>query len=180
MARLATKTARPCKACGEPITRAAPLSPRTCMNCYVAARKAPARPPRTVPPYHMCRVATTTPKPPAKATPKAGRHRNRSLLDLAHLVHTCTNCERYIEDGCEPAHANGAAFGKGMSLKADDAMHAALCHRCHTWLDQPGAFGSDPTGRYNTMREDRLAMWTAAYFKTMALYWRNGWIKVSA
>lgn len=170
---------RACKVCHQPIHRAAPLSPRTCVKCYAAKRKAPPRAPRTVPAYAMTRITTATIKVP-HAIPKARAHRDRALLDLAHLVLTCTNCERYVQAGCEPAHGNSAAFGKGLSIKADDAMHAALCHRCHAWLDQPGAFGADPSGRYNTMREDRLAMWTAAYFKTMALYWRNGWIKVAA
>lgn len=34
------------------------------------------------------------------------------------------------------AHSNRAKFGKGKSIKASDAAQAALCAKCHSWLDQ--------------------------------------------
>jgi hypothetical protein len=70
------------------------------------------------------------------------------------MVHDCQHCGAYVEAGCEPAHANGAEWGKGMSMKAGDGFHAALCHSCHAELDQGRA-----------ARVDKRAMWTAAHFK---------------
>lgn len=34
------------------------------------------------------------------------------------------------------AHSNLLEHGKGRGLKAHDGMHAWLCYRCHTELDQ--------------------------------------------
>lgn len=39
----------------------------------------------------------------------------------------------------EAAHSNHACHGKGKQIKASDVFIAALCHSCHTRLDQ----GSD-------------------------------------
>jgi hypothetical protein len=96
-------------------------------------------------------------------------NRNRSLLNLAHHVHECTNCGEYVPSGCEPAHANWSEFGKGAMVKANDHWHAALCHRCHAELDQ----GMTLT------REERKSLWQRAHIKTMDLYWHKGWIKVA-
>lgn len=94
-------------------------------------------------------------------------YRNRKLLDLAHKVTVCQSCGAHTE-GCVPAHANWSKYGKGMSLKANDHWHAALCHPCHMVLDQ---------GKHMD-KEQRMDMWERAHIKTMDLYWSNGWLDV--
>jgi hypothetical protein len=122
----------------------------------------------------MTRASTTEGSAkPLKA--KQPPHRDRKLLDLAHMVHECQNCGWHVEAGCEPAHENQ---GKGVSQKRPDHRHAAICHSCHAWLDQ-GGNGLDPSGRYTFNQADRRAMWRAAYDKTWDLYWRCGWIQVT-
>lgn len=105
-------------------------------------------------------------------------HRNRSLLDLAHELHDCTNCGRFSPDGLEPAHQNGISAGKGMSIKSGDFLHAALCGACHMWYDRAG-IGMDPTERFHPTREEKREMWLAAYFKTANEYWKRGWLTVA-
>ena len=95
-------------------------------------------------------------------------YRDRRLLDLAHRMEYCTLCLRPSPDGCEPAHENGAAGGKGMGIKAHDNRHAALCHSCHSWYDQ----GRAP-------RAEKQEAWCKAHLRTMDEYWRRGWIVVS-
>ena len=94
-------------------------------------------------------------------------HRDRSLLDLAHLLHECTNCGRYSVEGLEPAHMSGIESGKGQGIKGDDFLHAALCHGCHRWYDTSGAD-----------REEKRDMWIRAHIETFRRYWVNGWLKV--
>ena len=95
-------------------------------------------------------------------------YRNRALLDLAHRVTECQLCTRHVPEGCEPAHSNKMAHGKGASIKAHDFFHAALCHDCHLSID---------SGR--KYREEALTQWQGAHDRTMLLYFRNGWLKVS-
>jgi hypothetical protein len=90
---------------------------------------------------------------------------NRRLLDLAHALNQCTGCGKYSEHGLEPAHSNQSRHGKGMSLKAHDCFHAALCHECHVWLDQ----GPAP-------REEKIAFWQDAFEQTLLIYFQNGWL----
>lgn len=131
---------------------------------------------KPVPPYTLTREITQAARA-FMAIPKHEAHRDRKLLDLAHKVHVCQSCGRHVEHGCEPAHANGALWGKGLAKKADDWAHAALCHPCHAWLDQ----GADmsPCGHYMGTRYGKREMWTRAHFKTMSHYWREGWIGVT-
>jgi hypothetical protein len=104
--------------------------------------------------------------------------RNRALLDLAHRVTTCMNCDRHTP-GCEPAHENGIAAGKGQSIKGQDNRHAACCFACHKWYDS-GGVGLDPSGLYTPKRDDKKAMWTRAHLRTFDYYWSQGWLKVAA
>jgi hypothetical protein len=106
-------------------------------------------------------------------------HRDRRLLDLAHRIQQCKNCERWTDHGCEPAHQNGLESGKGTGIKGQDHRHAALCHECHAWLDQ-GANRTDPSDRYYANRDGKQAMWTRAHLRTMDHYWSQGWVKVAA
>src|SRR5665213_3079267 len=105
-------------------------------------------------------------------------NRSRSLLDLAHEVHECTNCGGYVMDGCEPAHENGIAAGKGQSIKSQDNRHAAMCHACHAFYDS-GGNGLDPSYRFFATRKDKKEMWQLAHMKTFDEYWRQGWITVA-
>ena len=95
-------------------------------------------------------------------------YRDRKLLDLAHRVTECQGCGKYCPDGCEPAHSNSMILGKGASIKAHDNFHAALCHECHVGIDSGRKSG-----------EDAAYDWARAHFRTMLLYFRNGWIKVA-
>jgi hypothetical protein len=96
-------------------------------------------------------------------------HRDRRYLDLAHRVTECQCCGRSAPEGCEPAHSNQGEHGKGMSIKAHDVFHAAMAHDCHARLDQ----GNDET------REEKMERWQKAFERTLLLYFRNGWLKVS-
>lgn len=100
-------------------------------------------------------------------------YRNRRLLDLAHALHECTArlpglCLGYSPHGLEPAHSNQSCHGKGLSLKAHDVFHAALCHPCHAALDQ---------GR-QLSRAERVAVWSRAFEATYLEYFRRGWLHV--
>lgn len=109
-------------------------------------------------------------------------HRDRDLLNLAHLLHECCNCQRYVVEGLEPAHQNGIVAGKGQSIKSQDHRHAALCPDgpgrvgCHTWYDR--GISIDPTGIYGPTPPEKNEMWTRAHLATFDRYWANGWLKV--
>ena len=106
-------------------------------------------------------------------------HRSRKLLDLAHELHDCQNCGCWVEAGCEPAHENGIAAGKGQSIKSSDCLHAAMCHPCHRFYDS-GSVGTDPSGLYEATKADKAEMWNRAHKRTFVEYWRRGWLKVAA
>jgi hypothetical protein len=106
--------------------------------------------------------------------------RDRSLLDLAHRIHECTNCRRYMPHGCSPAHQNGIEAGKGQSIKGQDNRHAALCDGpggCHPWYDTGS--GADPSLRYASSKVEKFEMWVRAHLATFDLYFANGWIIVA-
>lgn len=99
-------------------------------------------------------------------------YRNRSLLDLAHDLHDCTAqiegvCQGYSPDGLEPAHSNQSRHGKGMSIKAHDCFHAAICHSCHVEIDQG----------HKLSREERAEVWQKAHERTILEYFNRGWLK---
>jgi hypothetical protein len=84
--------------------------------------------------------------------PKPTTWRGESMGLLCRLL-PCQGCG--IDDKTVVgAHRNE---GKGGAIKTSDALQAALCHRCHTFLDQ----GKDPD------RHDRRAFWDGAYIRTM-------------
>lgn len=90
--------------------------------------------------------------------------RSRRLLDLAR-DQACVCCG--AEDGTiVAAHSNLLEHGKGMSQKAHDCMHAWLCHRCHSELDQGG--GMDKAQK----RDFMLTM----ICRTVINQWRQGLI----
>lgn len=74
----------------------------------------------------------------------------------------CVICGR---EGTQAAHRNQ---GKGMAMKTDDCLTAALCPECHTRLDS----GADMT------REERRRDMDAAILMTLRDLARNGLVKV--
>jgi hypothetical protein len=75
-----------------------------------------------------------------------------------------------VEDGTVcAAHSNQMRDGKGRSLKASDAMIAALCYHCHMELDQ---------GK-NLSKQERVEMWEGAYRKTMQWLIENEYLIVN-
>jgi len=113
------------------------------------------------------------------APPPSGMYRNRKLLDLAHRITFCQNCGTHVHEGCEPGHSNLSEHGKGFRLKAHDCFFAALCSRCHGWLDNSGGLGKDPTGRYTSSRDDKREMFRRAMDSTMLLLWQLELVRVA-
>lgn len=102
-------------------------------------------------------------------------YENADLREIARLL-PCQNCR--AEDGTVcAAHSNQSEHGKGNHLKAHDAFHAALCNKCHTWLDH-GSVGADPTGIYQPTRADKVEMFNRAMHRTYLTYWQRGLIVV--
>ena len=77
----------------------------------------------------------------------------------------CVLCKR--EGLTQAAHRNE---GKGMGLKTDDALTAALCAPCHSEIDQgPGL-----------SRDDRRHRMDMAILMTVRALARGGWLKIKA
>lgn len=94
--------------------------------------------------------------------PKFPYVRSKALLEACRRI-ACQHCG--ADDGTVcAAHSNQALHGKGKGIKASDVWIAALCHRCHSMLDQ---------GR-EWSRETRAAIWWAAHLKTVALLTKLG------
>lgn len=62
--------------------------------------------------------------------PKPVTHRNPKWLRAVASIEACVLCGKH---GCQAAHRNQ---GKGMGIKADDCLTAALCPDCHREIDQ--------------------------------------------
>lgn len=98
-------------------------------------------------------------------------YRNRKLLDLAHRVNLCQFqipgvCIGYSLNGCEPAHSNESAHGKGIGIKSSDSKHIAACRNCHLHYDA------------NLIpKEIRRKAVDKAIARTLALYEQEGWLK---
>jgi len=91
--------------------------------------------------------------------------RSRPLLDLAHHL-PCQWCGAGVAS--EPAHSNLQRHGKGMSIKAHDCYFAALCHDCHSALDQGSRLS----------KQERMDMWQTAFERTLLELWRRNWLTV--
>lgn len=93
-------------------------------------------------------------------------YRNRALLNIVREC-PCMNCG--VEDGTVvAAHSNQIRDGKGTGIKASDAMVCALCHKCHSNLDN----GSKLT------REERLEVFEYAHRQTMKWLIENEYLVV--
>jgi hypothetical protein len=91
-------------------------------------------------------------------------YRNRKLLDAVREL-PCQVCG--VQDGTVcAAHRNE---GKGMGIKVSDALVAALCHRCHSALDQGAVM----------TREERRDCWNNAAIKTYQALIERGIVRVA-
>lgn len=95
-------------------------------------------------------------------------YRNPMLLRLAAKAPHCMGCQRPNVGQVVAAHSNHHADGKGMGLKASDAMVAFICDDCHSSIDQGGA-----------SRELKRAAWVEAYMATMRWLVESGHFIVS-
>lgn len=90
-------------------------------------------------PEHLRKRVSTGPAE-LKAAPKSPPGRSQAYRDLARgkpcmmqIPFVCNN----DPETTVLAHSNSQANGKGMGIKADDAIGAVwACYACHTWVDQ--------------------------------------------
>lgn len=101
---------------------------------------------------------------PLTQTQKAGRHESAAWRRAVASL-DCVRCGRAGETQC--AHRNQ---GKGMGLKTDDALTAALCTTCHREIDQ----GSTMT------RDERRAAIDEAILQTIRELAVRGLLKATA
>ena len=87
--------------------------------------------------------------------PKRRYVRDKELLKRVCQL-DCQHCGS--GEQVQAAHSNWSG-GKGRGIKADDNLVAALCQKCHWEVDQG----------HTLTKEQRQAMWQAAYEKTQAL-----------
>lgn len=106
------------------------------------------------------RLGERAPVPVEKDEPHYSEAWRRAVAGLPH----CVGCLRPRR--IQAAHRNQ---GKGMGMKTDDCLTAALCDECHTEIDQ----GKDMT------REERRAAIDSAILRTLVLLFRAGKVKVS-
>lgn len=90
-------------------------------------------------------------------------YRNKKLLETLREL-PCMNCGQIDGTVCA-AHRNQ---GKGMGMKVSDALVAAMCHRCHTELDNGNSYS----------RDERRDCWNQAYIKTMQYLIENEYFKL--
>ncbi len=79
--------------------------------------------------------------PPSRPVLKDNRHESEPWRRAVAAL-PCVLCQR--EGETQAAHRNE---GKGMGLKTDDALTAALCTTCHTAIDQGPDFSRDERRR---------------------------------
>ena len=87
--------------------------------------------------------------------PKRRYVRDKELLKRVCQL-DCQHCGS--GEMVQAAHSNWGG-GKGRGIKADDNLVAALCQKCHWEVDQG----------HTLTKDERQAMWQAAYEKTQAL-----------
>ena len=79
--------------------------------------------------------------PMAQPVLKDNRHESEPWRRAVAAL-PCVLCQR--EGETQAAHRNE---GKGMGVKTDDALTAALCHTCHSAIDQGPDFSRDERRR---------------------------------
>ena len=93
-------------------------------------------------------------------------YRNQKLLEMVRKS-PCQNCGSQNGTVCA-AHSNQSRDGKGMGIKANDYRIAALCHSCHSDLDQGTRLS----------RSERLELWEAAHRATIGWLFENDHLTV--
>lgn len=91
-------------------------------------------------------------------------HRSPSWLAAVRAIESCVLCGNH---GTQAAHRNE---GKGMGLKVDDCLTAAICQDCHFIIDN---------GKDLTLMERRELM-DKAILKTLVELARGGKVKAAA
>ena len=92
-------------------------------------------------------------------------YRDRKLLDVIRQS-PCQTCGR--EDGTiVAAHSNQLRDGKGRGIKAHDYRIAALCHACHSEIDQGAKLS----------KAERIETWEEAHRRTIGWLFENNHIK---
>lgn len=89
-------------------------------------------------------------------------YRSTKWLKAVREIECCVLCGKY---GVQAAHRNE---GKGMGIKVDDSLTAALCGECHSRIDN----GKDMS------REERRAEMDRAIVLTLQKLTREGRITV--
>ncbi|MEH1299387.1 hypothetical protein V7I42_00095 [Raoultella ornithinolytica] len=89
-------------------------------------------------------------------------YRSNKWLQAVRELECCVLCGRY---GVQAAHRNE---GKGIGLKVDDSLTAALCIDCHTRIDN----GKDMS------RDERRSEMDRAIVLTLQKLTRNGRVSV--
>ena len=95
-------------------------------------------------------------------------------LTKAVRDYPCQHCD--ADDGTVcAAHSNWPEHGKGGARKADDVFIAAMCFRCHSWLDQ--GKGRDPTGVWDDT--EKKEVWRRAHDKTLLRLFIDGRLRIA-
>jgi ferredoxin len=92
-------------------------------------------------------------------------YRNRKLLDVIRQS-PCQACGR-ADGTIVAAHSNQLRDGKGRGIKAHDYRIAALCHSCHSEIDQGAKLS----------KAERIETWEEAHRKTIGWLFENNHIK---
>lgn len=114
----------------------------------------------------MNRTSSLLRRTPMSRSSKAMKRKTRKQIAGHHdkrYLEACRGEPCYLQlPGCRsyegdptvvPAHANGAAYGKGMGLKARDEYTVPACFYCHAELDQG----------FSLTKAEKAAYWDWAY-----------------
>lgn len=94
-------------------------------------------------------------------------YRNKQLLEIVRKS-PCQNCGS--QNGTVvAAHSNQSRDGKGMGIKAHDYRIAALCHACHSELDQGTRLS----------KQERIELWEDAHRATVGWLFENDHLTVA-
>ena len=95
-------------------------------------------------------------------------YRNKKLLERLRESPYCLSCGNDNDGTVVAAHSNQLRDGKGRGLKAHDFRVAAMCHKCHSELDQGKTLG----------REERVEMWEESHRATIGWLFLAGHLTV--
>ena len=126
------------------------------------AKAPPPRPAKTTeytPRPRSPAAAPLAQQPQAAPVPKFAYVRDTRIRDACRAL-PCQHCGAVGPDaGVTWAHSNQGIHGHARGIKASDVYVAALCWVCHRELDQGKQWD----------RATRVAIWTAAHLRTVAL-----------